>query len=272
VVNKPINIFRGEDYSGNFAPLYINPAGNGTYRIQVALYVDFEPDITEYSGSFTVTDVVAPSAPTGITRSIVGSQNNPRIDWNQNPEGDIQNYEIYKRVGSDPWGTSPIATVSNTTKYYVDQTVTGASFYQYSNNVEIPYRVKAVDFNANKSAHSSSVSFNVQGGDQSKIVGPNLVEQVIPDNYVLMQNYPNPFNPVTTIQFGLKEAGPAEVAIYSIDGRKIATLVNEFMEAGTYQVHWDGTDQQGNPASSGVYLYQLKAGNQRLVKKMMLVR
>jgi len=114
------------------------------------------------------------------------------------------------------------------------------------------------------------------GGGVFRSVQPatsiGLISGHITSEFSLAQNYPNPFNPVTTIQFGLKEAGPAEVAVYSIEGRKIATLVNEFMEAGTYQVQWDGKDQQGNPVSSGIYIYQLKAERQRMVNKMVLAK
>jgi len=154
----------------------------------------------------------------------------------------------------------------------VDETVTGASFQQYSNNVVISYKIRAKDLQNQFSDFSSQVDFNTRGSGQEKPISWRPVDSSVPGEFALLPNHPNPFNPVTTIQFALKEAGPAEVTVYSMEGRKIAILVNEFMEAGTYQVQWNGKDQQGSPVSSGMYLYQLKAGNQRLVKKMMLIK
>lgn len=75
--NKQVWVFRAEDYAGNFNPTLVNPSGNGTYRFKLFVAIDLEPTETHYSNSFSVNDNTPPSAPTGITRSIVGSQNNP---------------------------------------------------------------------------------------------------------------------------------------------------------------------------------------------------
>lgn len=212
----------------------------------------------------------APLTPTDIAGSIEdpSGDKHPRLDGNANGEADLSGYEIHKKVGSGNWAL--LATTANT--YYVDETVTGASFQQYSNNVVISYKIRAKDLQNHLSDFSSPVDFNTRGSGQDKPISWKPLDSGVPGEFSLLQNYPNPFNPLTTIQFSLKEAGPAEVAVYSIDGREIATLVNEFMEAGMYHVQWDGKDQQGNPASSGMYLYQLKTGEQRLVKKMMLIK
>lgn len=212
----------------------------------------------------------APLIPTGVAGSIEDptGDKHPRLDWNPNREADLSGYEIHKKVGSGSWAL--LATTANT--YYVDETVTGASFQQYSNNVVISYKIRAKDLQNQFSDFSSQVDFNTRGSGQEKPISWKPVDSGVPGEFTLLQNYPNPFNPVTTIQFGLKKAEAAEVVVYSMDGRKIATVVNEFLEAGTYQVQWNGKDAYGNPASSGVYLYQLKAGDQRLVKKMMLIK
>lgn len=90
--------------------------------------------------------------------------------------------------------------------------------------------------------------------------------------YALYPAYPNPFNPSTIIAFDLPETQHVKLEVFDVSGRKLLTLVDQTMNAGRHQVSWDGKDPHGNPASSGVYLYQLKAGGQRLVKKMMLIR
>jgi hypothetical protein len=90
--------------------------------------------------------------------------------------------------------------------------------------------------------------------------------------FELGQNYPNPFNPETTIRFQLAEARHVTLAVYDVLGRAVATLADEALEAGAYQVHWDGTDRQGRPVASGTYLYRLEAGDFVQVRAMSLVK
>ena len=85
--------------------------------------------------------------------------------------------------------------------------------------------------------------------------------------YALSQNYPNPFNPTTTIEFSLKKAGKATLTLYSITGQKIATLMDKNLTSGKYKVKVDG-----NKLASGVYFYELKSGNFKAVRKMLLMK
>lgn len=89
----------------------------------------------------------------------------------------------------------------------------------------------------------------------------------IPVNYSLSQNYPNPFNPSTTIRFTLPERTQVKLEVYNLIGQKIKELVNDELEAGQYDVTFDGTN-----LSSGVYLYRIQAGNFISVKKMLLMK
>ena len=83
----------------------------------------------------------------------------------------------------------------------------------------------------------------------------------------LGQNYPNPFNPSTVIPFTLDQAGHARVRLYDTQGRLLRTLVDEHKAAGEHNIAFD---MQG--LKSGVYLYELVAGEQREIRKMMLLR
>ena len=94
-----------------------------------------------------------------------------------------------------------------------------------------------------------------------------LAESMIPENYSLAQNYPNPFNPSTMINYQLPMNSLVTVKVFDVVGREVATLVNERQEAGTYQTSFNA---QG--LSSGLYFYQLRAGNYSEVKKMLLLR
>jgi len=84
--------------------------------------------------------------------------------------------------------------------------------------------------------------------------------ELIPSDYRLAQNVPNPFNAITTIQFSLPEENNVSLTIYDLVGRKVAEpLSNEPYGSGGHFMIWNGKDSQGQPVSSGVYLYRLKA-------------
>jgi len=97
----------------------------------------------------------------------------------------------------------------------------------------------------------------------------------LPSAFALAQNYPNPFNPQTTIPFSLPESqAPVRVTlkVYDLRNRLVRTLIDGFREAGNYSVFWDGADEEGRKAPSGVYLYRLQAGENNVTRKMVLMR
>lgn len=86
-------------------------------------------------------------------------------------------------------------------------------------------------------------------------------------NYNLSQNYPNPFNPSTKINFSVKSAGNVSLVVYNMLGQVVETLVNRSMAAGNYTATFDASK-----LSSGIYIYQLNAGNTKISKKMTLMK
>lgn len=94
----------------------------------------------------------------------------------------------------------------------------------------------------------------------------------LPEKYLLNQNYPNPFNQMTCIRYELPEGCFVTIGIYNTLSRKLKTIVNEFVTAGYHQVFWNGTDDAGHQAVSGVYLLKMQAGHYKSVKKMALVK
>jgi hypothetical protein len=123
-----------------------------------------------------------------------------------------------------------------------------------------------------------------------------------PVMFALFQNYPNPFNPATSIQYTVgspKDPSDSQIKtadgglvlseveglwtavgfsthvtlkIYNILGQKVRTLVDEPKGRGSYEVIWDGKDDLGRDVASGIYFYQLTAGDYKETKKMTLVR
>jgi len=97
-------------------------------------------------------------------------------------------------------------------------------------------------------------------------------ENTLPKEFSLSQNFPNPFNPVTTINYDLPEQSHVLINIYDILGREIRTIVKTTQDAGYKSVIWDGTDEFGRSVGTGIYLYQIKAGDFNQTKKMLLLR
>ncbi len=89
----------------------------------------------------------------------------------------------------------------------------------------------------------------------------------LPGSYALAQNYPNPFNPATTISYTIPATSKVVLTVYDVLGRQVANLVDEVQQPGSHQVIWDGSD-----VTSGIYFYQIQAGNFMETKKMVLLR
>lgn len=96
----------------------------------------------------------------------------------------------------------------------------------------------------------------------------------ITGTFQLFPNYPNPFNPETTIPFeiGGFQPVPATLSVYNVLGQQVAMPFNKVLAPGIYEVQWDGKDNSGAQVSSGLYFYELSAGNFRMLGKMILLK
>lgn len=91
-------------------------------------------------------------------------------------------------------------------------------------------------------------------------------------NFELKQNYPNPFNPSTTINFSVSTPGMVNIDVFDSKGERINTISNNYYEAGSHSVSWDGRNTAGVKVSSGIYFYQMRADNNISTRKMILVK
>ncbi|MCC7429850.1 T9SS type A sorting domain-containing protein [bacterium] len=176
----------------------------------------------------------------------------------------IVSYKLYKMNGT---ATSSNQVVTNGTVIYNGTDLN----YEDTNVLQQPY------------SYALTVIYDVNGTNTESAPG-NLVvtnlltvgienENNVPKEYSLSQNYPNPFNPSTKINFTLKENGFTRLTIFNTLGQLVKTLVSEKLEAGTLQnVVWNGTDNNGNQVSSGIYFYKLESGNFSETKKMVLLK
>jgi hypothetical protein len=133
-------------------------------------------------------------------------------------------------------------------------TTAESHFYQYIDeeveNGTYSYRLKQVDFDGSYS--------------YSKTVEAVVNQPVV---FSLKQNYPNPFNPVTNIQYEVASIQFISLKVYDVLGNEVATLVNEEKPEGDYEVEFNATG-----LSSGLYFYQLQAGNYISTKKMIFMK
>jgi hypothetical protein len=215
----------------------------------------------------------APLAPQNLTATAGGTYDPVELNWDANTEADLYKYKIYRasNYSSTPpaSGYNLIATLNaysggNPVTSYIDEEV-----FAYPSSWWVHYKIRAVDLEGNHSSYSDIASYNAV---LFRITVKNEEGKIIISDYSLNQNFPNPFNPATTIQFGLRDSGPVELSVYNLSGQKISTLVNGYLEEGVYQVTWDGKDARGKTVSSGIYIYQLKAGKKRITKKMLLAK
>ena len=103
--------------------------------------------------------------------------------------------------------------------------------------------------------------------------GPKRIQTLgAPDVYALQQNYPNPFNPSTTITYSLKEPGTVELKVFNLVGQLVRDLVGGEQFAGEYSVEWNGFDNNGTRAPSGLYFYAIYVNGFREIRKMALTK
>jgi Secretion system C-terminal sorting domain len=127
--------------------------------------------------------------------------------------------------------------------------------------------IQVFDSSGSVTAYISHFS-KIIGGSKSTITGVKQAPAAsVPTKFALMQNYPNPFNPTTIIQYAVPRSSYVELKVYNMLGQKIAELVNGNKAAGTYNV----TFNPGN-ISSGIYIYQMRAGNVMLAQKMIYMK
>jgi predicted secreted protein len=97
-------------------------------------------------------------------------------------------------------------------------------------------------------------------------------QRIIPAVTGIARPAPNPFRQSTAFTVSLAQGGPVHLTVYSLDGRRVRTLLDEAREAGEYHVTWDGRDGQGSPASPGVYFVRLAAGSRTYSQTIVYLR
>ncbi len=202
---------------------------------------------------------VVPVELTSFTASSVGSYVN--LAWKTATENNNSGFEVQRKTNEleNEWttlGFKPGAGNSTTPVYYsYTDNLSGIS------STYAIYRLKQVDYDG-------SVNY-------SKEI---KVENVLPTEFSLEQNYPNPFNPSTKINFTLPFSGNVKLEVYSINGERVATLINEVRNAGFHSYDLNTQNLSNQVLSSGIYIYRLTASDLNSgavfsqARKMMLLK
>lgn len=134
-------------------------------------------------------------------------------------------------------------------------------YYVYTNRVNIAFTPDSSIYFSNGDVYGISVDA-LTGVDDYVI---------IPDKIELYQNYPNPFSNSTTFKFALNVPAHVKLSVYNIIGQQVATVVDENMKPGYYEIPWSVVNGD-NTLTNGTYYYKLEVEDKTLVKKMMLMR
>ena len=144
------------------------------------------------------------------------------------------------------------------------------------------YVAKAVDADGKTAANWHSIPVNngrvihlvlsLDGTIVSILEAPLAKTVAVPFKTTLAPNFPNPFNPNTQIAFTLAEPMQVRLTIYNVLGQQISTLAQGFHPAGLHQYEWNGQDDRGRTASSGIYFYRLNHAKGVLLRQMLLLK
>jgi hypothetical protein len=186
------------------------------------------------------------------------------------PEATLQNTSLMTRVDLRPYA----AQLSNLTgDFFLGFTVPANSV----NGVRI---TETSPGNFTRSYAYNGATWTADAADfhMRAVIGDTVATGIvngldqIPKEFALHQNYPNPFNPTTTIKYNLKENVDVKLTIYNVLGQEVRTLINRQQEAGYKTVVWDGLNNYGSRAASGVYIYRIEAGDFVQARKMILMK
>jgi len=129
-----------------------------------------------------------------------------------------------------------------------------------------PYSKNGLIFISDFDAGLTIVTF-----DTAAVTISNPTE-AIPTVFALEQNYPNPFNPSTRIAYQLPELTQTKLQIFNVMGQEVRTLVNTTQSPGSYEVSWNGRNNQGIQVPAGIYIYRLQTDGFSEMKKMVFTK
>lgn len=218
-------------------------------------------EIKEFSNSNTIVDfyIVNPlnSSPAIPKELSSNSISNVSLKWNSNKEPDLHYYQIYKKKDETVF-TFYDSIDSN---LYIDD----SEIYDTTNSSKtfVYYKITAVD----SSGKSSTFSMEIKIPVVDSISGCEGYPRNDCNKFTLYQNYPNPFNPTTKINYSIPKESIVTIKVFDVLGKEVTTLVNQRHTVGHHQI-----ELNANNLSSGIYFYNLQAGDYVETKKMIFLK
>jgi hypothetical protein len=200
--------------------------------------------------------------------------NDPTIQyfrWYTNSAGGDPNNDIWKVQISSNGGGTWVTTDSTkvTENFWKEVRIRVTNYVTPTNQVRV--RFIAEDAGMGSVVEAAVDDFRVWG--QTVVaVGDGTGPNGAPVRFALHPNSPNPFNPKTEIRYDLPAATEVHLAVYSMDGRLVRTLASGRLTAGPHTVAWDGKNDAGSHAASGMYVLKLEAGRDHTSRKIALVK
>jgi hypothetical protein len=207
-------------------------------------------------------DNIKPNEPQNLTISTTDSLTHT-FKWNKPLPASDGDTAYYYNLYLDDQSLVDISDIKNVVKFrIVNDTTTMVTFPSIPSSNKY-FVITAYDRGYNESNISNEAAIIVTSVEE---------EENIINDFRLEQNYPNPFNPTTKIRYSIPSNVTSEMLnvtlkVYDVLGNEIATLVNEYKPAGTYEVEFDASK-----LVSGAYFYQLKTDNFVATKKLLLLR
>lgn len=225
-----------------------------------------------YDGEPTMNWRNADSVVVDDTTMVAGISFNLRA-WNHNHGG---NSVVFGNVGEtaggviegvltmlqDEDGQVVSATVTDPSGYYMFDEI-AAGNYSLVTNTSAYSAARIDDIDVSGDLNASEVTITISPEGVTSVKGSTIA----PATFELSQNYPNPFNPSTVIKYSVPAATNVTLSVYNVIGQKVATLVNEVKNAGTYEVKFNASS-----LSSGLYIYKLETPGQTITRKMTLLK
>ena len=186
---------------------------------------------------------------TSFTASVEGRSVN--LQWTASTQLNNKGFQIERKSGNADYQAVAFIKGEGTTSEqktytYKDQDLKEGKY---------TYRLKQIDLDGSVN-YSNEVNVSVE----------------MPVSFNLFQNYPNPFNPSTTINFSLPQKSEVKLVVYDILGKEVKTLINGNRDAGSYEIKWNGQNNNGQSVATGIYIYRISAGSFSAEKKMILMK
>jgi len=178
--------------------------------------------------------------------------------------------EAFRNAGAEPLDMYIIRTNANGDTLWT-KTV-GGDRYEYAYCVKQTFDGGYIVVGRSDSNDPNNYDFYIVKLNPDNPSAADDIAPPRPTAFSLGTNYPNPFNPGTTIEYTLGRRAMVRIDIINLLGQTVCTLVHDLKEAGSHRITWNGTDDAGKPAATGVYLYRLQADGAVQARKMLLLK